>query len=78
MSGALRRAVGFLPQRVACYPELTSRENLDWCARLHGIRGRQRRAAIDERLMMVPIGPSSSSFRSAWAIIRRAKDWLNR
>lgn len=33
---ARRRVIGYLPQRVACYPELTVRENLDWIGRLHG------------------------------------------
>lgn len=43
-----RRRIGFLPQQVACYPELSLHENLDWAARLKGLSPRARRAAIDE------------------------------
>jgi ABC-2 type transport system ATP-binding protein len=35
---ALRRLIGYLPQRVAAYRELTVKENLRWAGRLHGIR----------------------------------------
>lgn len=56
---AVRRQVGFLPQRVACYPELTVRENLDWCARLHGLRGRRRVRAIDRALQRVDLSDAA-------------------
>jgi ABC-2 type transport system ATP-binding protein len=56
---AMRRHVGFLPQRVACYPELSVRENLDWCARLRGLRGRPARQAIDRALERVQLGSLS-------------------
>lgn len=56
---ALRRHIGFLPQRVACYPELTVRENLDWSARLHGLDRHGRRRAIDRALARVTLGPSA-------------------
>ena len=52
----LRRRVGFLPQRVACYPELTVRENLDWCAGLRGLHGRAAGQSIDRALEQVALG----------------------
>jgi len=51
-----RRRVGYLPQRVACYPELTVRENLDWVARLHGLKGAAAARAIAHSLAQTAIG----------------------
>jgi ABC-2 type transport system ATP-binding protein len=50
-----RRHIGFLPQRVAHYPELTVREHLDWCARLHGLDTAARDRAIAETLERVDL-----------------------
>ncbi len=43
-----RRAVGYVPQELALYPDLTGRENLDFFARLHDVPDRGGR--IDEVL----------------------------
>lgn len=51
--GNARRRIGFLPQQVACYPELSVQENLDWAARLRGLSRLGRRAAINEILPKV-------------------------
>jgi ABC-2 type transport system ATP-binding protein len=48
-----RRHIGFLPQRIAAYPELSVRENLYWSGRLHGLTGRALNAAIDGTLERV-------------------------
>lgn len=48
-----RRLIGQLPQRVASYPQLTVRENLDWIARLHDLSGRSGKEAIDRALDQV-------------------------
>ena len=53
---ALRRHIGFLPQRVPIYTELTVRENLDWAGRLRGLEGRAQHAAIDDVLQQVQLG----------------------
>jgi len=37
-SAGVRRKIGYLPQRVPAYPELTVDENLRWAGRLHGLR----------------------------------------
>jgi len=52
---ALRRHIGFLPQRVPVYPELTVRENLDWAGRLRGLEGRALHEAIDDVLQQVQL-----------------------
>jgi ABC-2 type transport system ATP-binding protein len=46
----LRRHIGFLPQRVPCYPELTVVENLHWAGHLRGLRAPALEAAIDDAL----------------------------
>jgi len=46
----LRRHLGFLPQRVAAYPELTVAENLAWAGRLHDLRGSALRLAVQRCL----------------------------
>lgn len=43
---AAKRHIGYLPERPPLYPELTVNEYLQFCARLHGIARRDRRAAI--------------------------------
>jgi ABC-2 type transport system ATP-binding protein len=52
----LRRHIGFLPQRVPAYPELTVAENLDWAGRLRGLRHQALRTAIDDALEQVQLG----------------------
>jgi ABC-2 type transport system ATP-binding protein len=42
-----RRAIGYLPQRVAAYPDLSVDENLRWTGQLHGLRGGALRDAVD-------------------------------
>ena len=50
---ALRRHIGFLPQRVPFYPELTVTENLQWAGRLRGLSGQGLIDAIDTVLDQV-------------------------
>jgi ABC-2 type transport system ATP-binding protein len=44
-----RGAIGYVPQDLALYPDLTARENLRFFGRLQGLRGRQ----LDERIAAV-------------------------
>lgn len=47
-SGAIKREVGYMTQRFSFYEDLTIRENLDFVARLYGMK--QRRQAVDEAI----------------------------
>jgi len=47
---AVRRHLGLAPQAIALYGELTAEENLAFFARLQGLHGRARRAAVDRAL----------------------------
>lgn len=53
--GATRSRIGYLPQRSALYPALSVRENLEFAAALHGMRGRKRREACDRVLAFVEL-----------------------
>ncbi len=52
---ALRRHIGYLPQRIPAYPELTVRENLDWAGRLRGLSAGKLTDAIDQVLTKVQL-----------------------
>ena len=53
----VRRHIGFLPQRVPLYPELSVTENLHWAGVLRGMRGPALAAAIDRTLARLDLGP---------------------
>jgi len=42
-----RHELGFVPQEIALYPDLTARENLDAFGRFHGLRGGELQQAVD-------------------------------
>lgn len=52
---ATRSRIGYLPQSSALYPALSVRENLDFAAALHGLRGGTRAAAADRVLEFVEL-----------------------
>ncbi len=52
---AARAAIGYVPQDLAIYPDLTARENLAFFARLYGLSGGAARARIDEVLEIVDL-----------------------
>jgi ABC-2 type transport system ATP-binding protein len=52
----LRRHIGFLPQRVPAYGELTVRENLAWAGRLRKLGGTALEQAIDAALQRTQLG----------------------
>jgi len=42
-----RKRLGFVPQEIALYPDLTARENLEAFGRFHGLRGPELREAVE-------------------------------
>jgi ABC-2 type transport system ATP-binding protein len=52
-SVAAKSAIGFVPQDLAIYPDLTARENLSFFARLYGISGKQNRIRVGEVLEII-------------------------
>ena len=43
---SVRRKLGYLPEQIPAYDELRVQEYLDFCARLHGLRGRALSQAV--------------------------------
>jgi ABC-2 type transport system ATP-binding protein len=48
-----RALIGYVPQEIALYPDLSGRANLDFFGRLYGLRGPEARTRIGETLEMV-------------------------
>ncbi len=52
-SVAVKAGIGFVPQELAIYPDLTATENLRFFARLYGVGGKDARRRIDEVLEII-------------------------
>ncbi len=52
---ALKAQIGYVPQDLAIYPDLTARENLSFFGRLYGITGSTLKARVDEVLEIVDL-----------------------
>jgi ABC-2 type transport system ATP-binding protein len=52
-AGAVRRAVGLVPQQTAVYPTLTAAENLRFFARMQGLGGAAATAAVQRALALI-------------------------
>ena len=48
-----KRAIGFVPQDIAIYPDLTARENLAFFSRLYGMSGKTLGSRVDEVLDII-------------------------
>jgi ABC-2 type transport system ATP-binding protein len=51
-----RDLVGYVPQEIALYPDLTARENLRFFGRLHKLSGRALARRVDEVLALIDLG----------------------
>src|SRR5450759_2159998 len=52
-SVAAKSAIGFVPQDLAIYLDLTARENLTFFSRLYGLSGKETRRRVDEVLEII-------------------------
>ncbi len=52
---AVKAAIGYVPQEIALYPDLTAHENLDFFGRLYGLGGHALRRRIGEVLAFVDL-----------------------
>ena len=48
-----KAAIGYVPQDIAIYPDLTARENLDFFGRLYGMASADRKPRVDEVLEII-------------------------
>lgn len=53
---AARENVGYVPQEIALWEDLSARENLEFFGRLYGLRGRRLRSRVTEALDSVLLG----------------------
>lgn len=56
-SKAVKRLIGYMPQRFSLYPDLTVGENLAFYADLFGVKAEERKRRIEELLSFSRLGP---------------------
>jgi ABC-2 type transport system ATP-binding protein len=52
----VRASIGYVPQAISVDGALTARENLDFYARVTGVRGRERRARVEQAIAEMNLG----------------------
>jgi ABC-2 type transport system ATP-binding protein len=62
-----KSAIGYVPQEVALYPDLTGRENLRFFARLYGLSGARLRARVEEVLQTIGLADRAGDLLSKYS-----------
>jgi ABC-2 type transport system ATP-binding protein len=62
-----KRSIGYVPQELAIYPELTARENLRFFGQLHGLGGAELRRRTDEVLTTVGLADRANERTDAYS-----------
>lgn len=62
-----KAAIGYVPQDVALYPDLTARENLRFFARLYGLGGARLRSRVEEVLETIGLAERAGDLVSKYS-----------
>jgi ABC-2 type transport system ATP-binding protein len=62
-----RHRLGFVPQEIALYPDLTARENIDAFGRFHGLRGGELDEAVDWALEWTGLADRAASLTKTFS-----------
>ena len=62
-----KAAIGYVPQDLALYPDLTGRENLRFFARLYGLSSRDAKARVDDVLELVGLADRANDLAKEYS-----------
>jgi len=63
----VKGAIGYVPQDLAIYPDMTARENLVFFARLYGMGGTELRTRVDEVLEIIDLADRADDRTEAYS-----------
>ena len=63
----VKGAIGYVPQELAIYPDMTARENLAFFARLYGMGGADLRTRVDEVLEIIDLADRAGERTDAFS-----------
>jgi len=63
----VKGAIGYVPQDLAIYPDMTARENLVFFARLYGMGGAELRTRVDEVLEIIDLADRADDRTEAYS-----------